>query len=154
MPQMSLDGYAIDAERDRRDEVWWRGTMKVKITVDIPDGWELACDEMRSVKRGEYYLWSKIPTMWLSDDLSKQVYVIIRESWQWPEWCTAKEIWWSEQCWLRGSRGLYPCFTFEGLDFIPPPDKTKIYQNPNWKAGIIKWLRYKTLHGASHQWNR
>ena len=104
---------------------------KVSVLVEIPDGWELACDEMRQAQPGEFHLWCGKPLRNDSGGTTHQPYVIVRKAWQWPEWCTAKELKWCHGRWKRHANGVW--WSMHGLDFTPPPDKSKVYRNPNWK---------------------
>ena len=102
---------------------------KVSVLVEIPEGWELACDEMRPLVKGEWFL-SEAGDARQSKVNTVNNYIIVRKAWTWPEWCTAEEIFWDGN-WMRKAKGL--CCVMNGLDFTPPPDKTKSYRNPNWK---------------------
>jgi hypothetical protein len=59
--------------------------MKVQVTVEIPEGYELACNEMRAPKKGELYLgsFSKPSESHLDFD-ETSARVILKKAWQ-PE---------------------------------------------------------------------
>ena len=69
--------------------------MEVSVKLEIPDGWELACDKMRPRKKGEQCLGNtgQVLAPALRDDDPSQTYnVILRPAWQWPEWLTAAAV--------------------------------------------------------------
>lgn len=125
--------------------------MKVQVTIDIPDGWELAEPEMRPVKQGESYLHGRLVMPWDLIEPSSWPHPILRRSWTWPAWLKARWIamdknglWWATQSrpiltiemdsWWEGG----PAITLRTgwFDFTPPPctDWTQsLRENPNWR---------------------
>lgn len=64
---------------------------KAMVAVEIPDGWELACDEMRVPHYGDHYLAAggigfAVP----GGAVSCFPRVIVRRVWQWPAWLKAE----------------------------------------------------------------
>jgi hypothetical protein len=61
--------------------------MIATVKVEIPDGWELACDELRLPKAGEYYLTKDLVMQAHYDFFSCQKCVIVRrvEPWKQPD---------------------------------------------------------------------
>lgn len=59
---------------------------RVQIWVDIPDGYELACNQVRCPKRGECLLGSDGIVTLAGEDFSDATFVIVRPVWQWPSW--------------------------------------------------------------------
>lgn len=58
--------------------------MKVQVTVDIPDGYELACEEMRAPKQGELFFYAggvSVATFAFDESSTR---IIVRPAWQWP----------------------------------------------------------------------
>lgn len=119
---------------------------KVQITIEIPDGWELAEPEMRLPKIDEYYLDNKNNTVVKADyDFLDWKMPILKKSWIWPKWLKAPYIamdcdgkWyaysiepsiignrWSSS---RGCSGLYP----DIFDMETPPTCT------DWKQSLMK----------------
>jgi hypothetical protein len=72
----------------------------VTVKVDLPDGWELACDHMRNVKCGEYWIdtFGELVGPSNFDETDPSNYdatwprVIVRKAWQWPEWLTCAAV--------------------------------------------------------------
>lgn len=65
--------------------------MKVKVEIEIPDGYELVDEKMRPPKMGERYITSDGEVAEATSDWPDERYnhrAIIRKSW-WPKWLTA-----------------------------------------------------------------
>lgn len=123
---------------------------KVQVTIEIPDGYELAEIEMRCPKFGEYYLSNRrreYQPILSSMDFYMELYPILRKKWEWPKWLIACCIamnsdtnWYAyeriptynEQQWRNGGKlcGLNPLIQ----DVVLPicTDWTKsLIKNPN-----------------------
>lgn len=122
--------------------------MKVQVWVDIPDGYELACDEMRVPKTGELFISAykmKVLTSCAEIDDPR---VIVRPAWQWPSWLKAVAVamdcdnrWFAHNdvpiatdydWWCEESTGMFLCQ--KTLDFTPPPCadwRQSLRLNPN-----------------------
>jgi hypothetical protein len=57
---------------------------KVQVTINIPEGYELACDEMRAPRRGEPFLDPQGEPVVATFDYSETKYPILKKAWQ-PE---------------------------------------------------------------------
>lgn len=111
--------------------------MKAQVTIDIPDGWELAEPEVRVPRPGEWWLWNRDAMRVCKDDVLCNRYPILRRSWTWPEWLKAGWIamdangeWWA----FTEEPVVDTCDTYWDeydsdvcnlsnacLDFTPPP---------------------------------
>ena len=58
--------------------------MKVQVTVNIPEGYELACDEVRAPKKGEYYQNVFGELVCAESDHARYDVVVLKKAWQ-PE---------------------------------------------------------------------
>ena len=126
--------------------------MKTQVYVQIPDGYELACDYMRFPKPGESVLSSSGNVIAIHDaDLTAMglLRVIVRPAWKWPAWLTAPWVlqtplgfWcactsnpkWNEMGWLACGE-LVP-LNQQHFDFIPPPCddwRESLRRNPHLK---------------------
>ena len=122
---------------------------EVQVTVEIPEGYELADSRMRQVRCRETFLnrRSEVET-WREPSNSSCIFLIVRKAWQWPEWLQARFIAMDES----GYWYAYDSPTCDGkshwrgrvsvpllpscLDFTPPPCddwKDSLRENPNWK---------------------
>lgn len=123
----------------------------VTVKAEIPEGYELACDEMRPARYHEDYLTTDgYVTTWTFTKPTKENFIIVRKSWQWPSWLTARWLyrvcgqWWASNIMPRddGHRWQWTgefrvCLGEQLLDFTPPPcedDRTSLRENPNWKV--------------------
>jgi hypothetical protein len=61
---------------------------KVSVKVEIPDGWELACDEVRQPLAGEHFI-NLFGSVVYQSHHCGDIRIIVRKSWQWPEWLKA-----------------------------------------------------------------
>ncbi len=132
---------------------------KVMVAVELPEGYELACKEIRTPKKGEQYLYNSMrdsPGAVLARaevNFVVSQYVIVRPIWQWPEWLMVPWVvkmsqdddWWGHmrephlrfnaQMWVAtGATGH--CFNLSRgfVDWTPPPcdDWTQsLRENPN-----------------------
>lgn len=59
---------------------------RTQIEIDIPDGYELACDHMRHPKAGDWFLDSTDLSVVQSPCDRVGLRVIVRPAWQWPAW--------------------------------------------------------------------
>lgn len=131
------------------------------VKVQIPDGWELACDEMRVPYDGEFCILGK-PQPGMPSGAVMEVAesggfprVIVRRKWEWPAWLKAKWLfcdgyghWFAVCCGNRPvydkARDAWVCnFGYSGpvldlqcgcIDFTPPQCddwKTSLRRNPN-----------------------
>lgn len=106
------------------------------VKVQIPDGWELACDEMRPPKQGEFYLIARDEVQCrAAGELHLAIpRVIVRRKWEWPAWLKAEWLFQTNtQKWLATSvmpvlcdsywylAGEYFTLDMDALDFTPPP---------------------------------
>ena len=66
--------------------------MEASVKVEIPDGWELACDRLRRAEFGEHVIGVGTVEKWTAPYQSDREYVIVRKVWQWPEWLKAAAI--------------------------------------------------------------
>ena len=124
--------------------------MHTTVQVEIPDGWELACDEIREPRQGEHYMSPSGVILCASDDYRfGERRVIVRESWQWPEWlnaaavCKTKwNVWWAceriptpSECPPDGWEGVGATMALGDLvKFEPPPCddwRDSLRVNPN-----------------------
>ena len=67
--------------------------MIVQVNVEIPDGWELACDEMRAPLDGEHYMNLRNgvnKAFCVTSDYGPRI--IVRKAWEWPPWLRAAAI--------------------------------------------------------------
>jgi len=65
------------------------------VEVEIPEGWEIACNQIRAPKYGEWFIDpSGIHNILRasSDYHINCKYVIVRQVFRWPEWLTANYI--------------------------------------------------------------
>ncbi len=122
---------------------------KVRVKVEIPDGYELACQWMRAAKIGEWY----VDDPWSVTEcgiVSVENRVIVRLAWQWPEWLKApwiamdkngKYYGYSSEPSIVGNGNMWLCeadtaadLQSWALDWTPPPcdDWTESKrENPN-----------------------
>jgi hypothetical protein len=124
----------------------------VTVKVDLPDGWELACDHMRSLNYRETGLTGQNELIiWTLHVPSNDKYVIVRKSWQWPEWLTCAavvrtkqgEVWacatvpWPDECmasgWCNTGTALPLSDKFVHLDYPEGPWRDSRRLNPNRK---------------------
>lgn len=110
---------------------------KVSVKVEIPDGWELACEEMRVPREGENYLacGAVAPP---PNGTSLFPRVIVRRKWTWPAWLKARWLFCDRSgAWIANSGAERPrsgdgfwYFNWgaqtasvceELFDFTPPP---------------------------------
>lgn len=69
---------------------------KVMIEIEIPVGYELADTKIRQANQGDSFLnpssvGATVQT-WCAREKSISQYIIVRKSWQWPDWLTAEWI--------------------------------------------------------------
>ena len=64
----------------------------VSVKVEIPDGWELACDHVRPVKPGEFWINYAGAVVGPCEEALNCSRVIVRNAWQWPEWLTCAAV--------------------------------------------------------------
>ena len=125
---------------------------EVQVTVEIPEGYELADSRMRQLRCGDTFLnrHGEVET-WHESWNSSCIFVIVRKAWQWPKWLKARWIaeeavgrWYAYNekpvcnevdCWQRKNG---PCVYLHSslLDFTPPPCddwRNSLRENPNWK---------------------
>ena len=128
---------------------------KASICIDIPDGWELACETLRKPLRGEHV------AQWIDLDGSPTILavnstalfglsVIVRKTWKWPEWLTARWVFqWPSGEWhatnarpTLGNTYWYFCdsnATTSSLSMttLEPPAcddwRRSLRENPNWR---------------------
>lgn len=62
---------------------------KTQILIEIPDGYELAENEMRTPRVGELYLMPNGRCNKSSINLENDKYPILKKKWQWPSWLKA-----------------------------------------------------------------
>jgi hypothetical protein len=124
----------------------------VTVKVEIPDGWELACDHMRSLNYRETGLTGQNELIiWTLHVPSNDKYVIVRKSWQWPEWLTCAavvrtksgDVWACAQVpkpnqhepsgWENTGSVLSLSGTFVKLDYPDGPWRDSRRLNPNRK---------------------
>lgn len=72
------------ATSEHKNERNYMATVSVK--VNIPDGWELACETMRQVRKYEWYLDNYEVKQWTYGFPIVDLRVILRQAWQWPAW--------------------------------------------------------------------
>jgi len=80
--------------------------MKVQVWVDIPDGYELACAEMRPPNDREMFISERGYVERFNKGVKLGPRIIIRPAWQWPNWIRAEWI-------AMDSDGLWWCYTVE-----------------------------------------
>lgn len=66
--------------------------MRAQVWVEIPDGYELACEEMRPPKIGEKFIDAICGQARKCTCDTIPPRVIVREAYEWPEWLTAEWI--------------------------------------------------------------
>lgn len=112
---------------------------KALVEVEIPDGWELACERMRPPTPGEYFWMPHFSRPWEAG-LPKhhtQPKIIVHQKWTWPSWLQANYIacnrggyWWASMqepqldhtdCWVWSGREEIFCLSNGHVDFTPPP---------------------------------
>lgn len=64
----------------------------VSVKVEIPDGWDLACERMRQANFREFILEHGVVKRWTSRDESQRDYVIVSMAWVWPSWLKAAAV--------------------------------------------------------------
>ena len=123
-----------------------------KVEVDIPVGYELACDSMRRPVRGELFLTlDGLVSQCTGTAINYLTYcIILRKKWEWPKWLKAKYIFYEEgwKCWvasnaipLMGSYGWemskigHSKLSTSFLDFVEPERpqdwRDSLMENPN-----------------------
>lgn len=125
---------------------------QITVKAEIPEGFELACDHLRSAGPGDSYVTNEgllTPPLWSRAHTSGK-YIIVRPVWQWPAWLTARWLfrrhnaWWfasdSRPEWVSGycvdGDGVCRQIHDDVIDFTPPPcedDRSSLRENPNWK---------------------
>jgi hypothetical protein len=128
---------------------------RVQVWVNIPEGYELACDEMRLPKDGEMYVVDGGCVCVAEYDWQHLHRLIVRPTWQWPAWLKARWLWCcSDNTWFAGNSNNPPELMRWGwytgghtvlindhedlFDFTPPPCtdwRESLRENPNWKDG-------------------
>lgn len=125
---------------------------KVQVTIYIPDGWELACQEARQANPGEYYWhpgWTH-PCIRGDSMPTTTGYFILRPKWVWPSWikgkCLIKDMygaWYvcadipkvGGEFWVGCGRTTQ--ISPEFFDFTPPECadwRQSLTLNPNWQG--------------------
>lgn len=122
----------------------------VSVKVEIPEGYELACDTLRIVSRGEEFVQPDGELgRWIYGDVSGCPYLIVRPAWQWPEWLKCRYIVYTIRGkWLATNflprlhnsawhaDGVFVELSPAILDFTTPPCddfRESLRENPNWK---------------------
>jgi len=125
---------------------------RVQVWVETPDGYELACDEMRPPKCGEHYMsaFDRAGVSVANRDASDPR-IIVRPTWQWPAWLKVPAIamdkcgdWWAFNTIPTLHRSTHEwigecAFELIGdeVDFSPPPCtdwRQSLRLNPNREA--------------------
>ena len=65
--------------------------IRAQVWVKIPNRYELACDELRAPKKGEWYL-DLSGKPYQADHSFTIPYIIVRPIWQWPVWLKCRWI--------------------------------------------------------------
>lgn len=110
--------------------------MKYEIEIPdgvIPEGYEPVAFQAPIV--GEIFITSDGKHVELRCELVDPR-LIIRKTWQWPEWLDADYIQWDglELVWCAMKDNCRYLIFCGVLKIDPPPDKTRVYHNPR-KAG-------------------
>ena len=121
--------------------------MKVQVTVDIPEGYELADVEMREPTEGEYFVAHNHLVQQVRDAIAYGPRVIVRPAWKWPEflgkdvacvWLCHSGVWWASEdipkqhgdYWLDHGRAS----RLDLMNWTPPPCidwRTSLRVDPN-----------------------
>lgn len=124
---------------------------KVQVWVEIPDGFELACDMLRIPIEGEQFVANDGKVSIAHDDHALPR-VIVRPTWKWPSWLKAAAIvrvrygeWIAHES-IPAFDDVYQVWKSDGryftimpslMDFTPPPCtdwRTSLRLNPNREA--------------------
>lgn len=120
--------------------------MQVMVKVEIPDGWELAYDEMRLPLKGEMFITSNGSLAECASDYEGgEVRVIVRPAWKWPEWLLSRSVvqgidgrWWGVDGEHRNAEEAWECgrnhINLSRTTFLPPPCddwRKSLRRNPN-----------------------
>lgn len=119
--------------------------MITTISIDdgiIPEGYEPVA--FRNPTSGDKLL-SSDGRLIESNGLLHEPRLILRKSWQWPEWLDAEQLEWFDRKWyaVKGDR----CWgiTWDMTNHPEPPDRTSVYHNPlsrryGWRDRIVRLL--------------